>query len=168
MLIHWLLIWFNNLVWDEHYTDEWWCAANGYSFSLFHCHFHSHTAHLLLFFSLFLHSSLSLYFQLISSPLLSLTTLESSWPRETKGAVWSSFRGNLRYLHMRTTPTLTHLHSCSTFRYNIFHLSCEGSNECTWFPSSYTLYWLINTWCPCCVRECVIIAVRSPCQAVSD
>lgn len=40
--------------------------------------------------------SFSLSLQLISSPLLSLTTMESSWPQEIKGDEWSSFRGNLK------------------------------------------------------------------------
>lgn len=61
-------------------------------------------------FLFYLHPSLFfLSLQPISSPLSSSTTQESSWPQGTRGAEWSSFRGNLRY--SRTS----HLHTNAPF-----------------------------------------------------
>ncbi len=62
------------------------------------------------------------------------------------------------------THTEQHLHSYTHTVYTIFHYSSESSDENTVFPFSYSLNWLINSWCSCCVRVyCFSCAESLPC-----
>lgn len=74
-------------------------------------------------------------------------------------------RGPSGHLSERTWGRETEQHFAH--KYTILHSSSASSDEHTLFAFSYNLNWLINSWCSCCVRKCIVSAVQSPCHAIS-